>query len=165
MRVLLVGTTKFQLSFCLLSFFVAVILKFLAMITLLSVSLQRSSSTTIKHLYFLSQYSNHNSWNYCLTQHWIACIWGCIAFVEAGMSFGESLLTTTNWISHWYNTSYVEGGLQPIGWDHPWDRYFLSLFWSVQSITSIGWVCSMSIAVGDFHASSCWTHKTALIIL
>ena len=71
-------------------------------------------------------------------QHWIACIWGCVAFVEAGLSFDDSLLTTTNWISNWYKQNYVEGGINPIGWEHSWDRYFLCLFWSCQSITSIG---------------------------
>ena len=73
-----------------------------------------------------------------LLSHWIACIWGCAAFLEAGMSFGDDLLTTTNWISNWYTKEYTEGGLNPIGWEHSWDRYFLCLFWSVQSITSIG---------------------------
>ena len=33
----------------------------------------------------------------------------------------------------------MEGGLNPIGWEHSWDRYFLCLFWSIQSITSIGY--------------------------
>ena len=55
------------------------------------------------------------------------------------MSFGDNLLNTTNWIHGWYDDHYIEGGLNPIGWDHPWDRYFLSLFWSVQTITSIGY--------------------------
>ncbi|KAL7513771.1 hypothetical protein ACHAXN_013220 [Cyclotella atomus] len=92
---------------------------------------------------------------YYSTKHWIACIWGVVAFIEAGLSFGEPLLTTTNWISNWYNASYVEGGLQPIGFDHSWDRYFLCLFWSVQSITSIGYgnivpVTLIEYVVSDF---------------
>ena len=33
-----------------------------------------------------------------LTSHWLACIWGVIAFQEAG-SFGDPLLENLNWIS------------------------------------------------------------------
>lgn len=65
-------------------------------------------------------------------------MWGLIAFAEAGLSFGDKLQTSTNWISNWYNNNNIDGGLNPIGWDNPWDRYFLCLFWSIQSITSIG---------------------------
>ena len=72
-----------------------------------------------------------------LISHWIACLWGMIAFIEA-RSFGDQLLSSLNWISHWYNGSYVEGGLNPIGWENYLDRYWLCLFWSIQSITSIG---------------------------
>ena len=72
-----------------------------------------------------------------LISHWIACLWGMIAFLEA-RSFGDPLLGSLNWISHWYNGSYVEGGLNPIGWENYLDRYWLCLFWSIQSITSIG---------------------------
>ena len=72
-----------------------------------------------------------------LISHWIACLWGLIAFVEA-RSFGDPLLSSLNWISNWYNGSYVDGGLNPIGWENYLDRYWLCLFWSIQSITSIG---------------------------
>mmetsp|Transcript_20538 Transcript_20538/g.44575 ORF Transcript_20538/g.44575 Transcript_20538/m.44575 type:complete len:568 (-) Transcript_20538:1001-2704(-) len=73
-----------------------------------------------------------------LVSHWIACIWGLIAFQEAG-SFGDPLLEKLNWISHWYDNNYVEGGLDPIGWNKALSRYSLCLFWSIQSITSIGY--------------------------
>ena len=73
-----------------------------------------------------------------LLAHWIACIWGLIAYLEAG-TFGDGLGTSINWISYWYDNSYVEGGLNPIGWNNPIPRYFLCLFWSIQSITSIGY--------------------------
>jgi hypothetical protein len=66
-----------------------------------------------------------------VTAHWIACIWGCIAYIEVG-SFGDSLLDSPNWIGHWHATSYVEGGLNPIGWENVMSRYFLALFWAVQ---------------------------------
>jgi len=73
-----------------------------------------------------------------LVSHWFACIWGLTAFIEAG-SLGTDLLTTQNWISNWYESSYVEGGLNPIGWYNSIPRYFLCLFWAIQSITSIGY--------------------------
>jgi hypothetical protein len=48
-------------------------------------------------------------------------------------------MDTVNWISNWYNSSYVEGGLNPIGGENAMSRYWLCLFWSIQSITSIGY--------------------------
>ena len=73
-----------------------------------------------------------------VASHWIGCIWCCIAFLEAG-SLDETLLDHPNWIANWYESSYVEGGLNPIGWQNTMSRYFLSLFWAIQSITSIGY--------------------------
>jgi hypothetical protein len=72
-----------------------------------------------------------------LISHWIACLWGFIAFFEA-KSFGDPMYESLNWISNWYNGSYVEGGLNPIGWENYLQRYWLCLFWAIQSITSIG---------------------------
>ena len=43
------------------------------------------------------------------------------------------------WNSYWYESNYVEGGVNPIGYDNDIDRYALSLFWSIQSVTSIGY--------------------------
>ena len=73
-----------------------------------------------------------------LISHWIACIWGLIAYIEAG-TFGDGLLNNLNWISNWVEESYVDGGLYPIGFSNAIPRYFLCLFWSIQSITSIGY--------------------------
>lgn len=73
-----------------------------------------------------------------LVSHWFACIWGLIAFQEAG-TFGDGILEKVNWISYWYDSSYVEGGLNPIGWNNAIPRYWLCLFWAIQSITSIGY--------------------------
>jgi hypothetical protein len=36
-----------------------------------------------------------------LFSHWIACLWGLIAFIEA-KSFGDPMYTSLNWISNWY---------------------------------------------------------------
>jgi len=49
------------------------------------------------------------------------------------------VVSSTNSKMEWYDNSYVEGGLNPIGWNNPIPRYFLCLFWSIQSITSIGY--------------------------
>lgn len=74
-----------------------------------------------------------------LMSHWIACMWGLIVYLSAGSFSTESLLDNNNWLSHWYSTSYVEGGLNPLGVDNAMPRYWLCLFWAIQSITSIGY--------------------------
>ncbi|KAL7549143.1 hypothetical protein ACHAWF_012412 [Thalassiosira exigua] len=78
-----------------------------------------------------------------VASHWIACIWGLIAFQEAG-SFGAPLLQEQNWISGWVNATYGDSGvpngaLNPIGFSNAIPRYWLCLFWAIQSITSIGY--------------------------
>mmetsp|Transcript_20730 Transcript_20730/g.46032 ORF Transcript_20730/g.46032 Transcript_20730/m.46032 type:complete len:584 (-) Transcript_20730:831-2582(-) len=78
------------------------------------------------------------SFTIVLVAHWIACMWGIIAY-QSSQSFGDEMGDTLNWISNWKNSSYVEGGLDPIGWSNAMDRYWLCLFWSIQSITSIGY--------------------------
>eukprot|EP00804_Cyclotella_cryptica_P028403 CCRYP_014196-RB/>CCRYP_014196-RB protein AED:0.13 eAED:0.13 QI:84/0.75/0.8/1/0.75/0.8/5/40/548 len=84
-----------------------------------------------------------------LIAHWIACLWGLIAFIEA-KSFGDGLTTTVNWIGNWYNASYVEGGLDPIGWENYLERYWLCLFWAIQSITSIGYGNIVPVTTAEF---------------
>lgn len=49
------------------------------------------------------------------------------------------MLDRVNWITNWYNSNYIKGGLNPIGWENEMDRYWLALFWAIQSITSIGY--------------------------
>jgi len=73
-----------------------------------------------------------------MMSHWIACFWSFLAFVSV-WSFGRALGEAPNWISNWYGSSYVEGGINPIGWESDIDRYALSLFWTIQSLTSIGY--------------------------
>ena len=36
-----------------------------------------------------------------LFSHWIACLWGLIALIEA-KTFGDALGTTVNWIANWF---------------------------------------------------------------
>ena len=88
-----------------------------------------------------------------MVQHWIACIWGFAAFVQA-KSFGDELLTSLNWISNWYEGYYVEGGLNPIGWDNHVQRYALCLFWSIQTITSIGYGNIEPVTQGEVSSSN-----------
>lgn len=76
-----------------------------------------------------------------VVSHMIACMWGWIAFMEAG-SFSPNLLLNEdnpNWIQSWYKTSFVKGGLNPVGYQNTIPRYFLALFWAIQSLTSIGY--------------------------
>ena len=70
--------------------------------------------------------------------HWVACFWSFLALAQAG-TFGDNLSQEPNWISYWYNGYYVDGGINPYGWDQSLGRYALSLFWSIQSVTSIGY--------------------------
>ena len=70
--------------------------------------------------------------------HWWACIWAFCAFLEA-KSFGEGLLDKPNWIGSWYDNNFVPGSPNPIGVDKHLDRYVISLFWAIQTITSIGY--------------------------
>mmetsp|Transcript_20736 Transcript_20736/g.33787 ORF Transcript_20736/g.33787 Transcript_20736/m.33787 type:complete len:609 (+) Transcript_20736:367-2193(+) len=74
-----------------------------------------------------------------LVSHWIACMWSFTALVECN-GFGNVLLTCDNWIGQWYSgIGAANTGIDPIGWDRSIDRYFLALFWSIQSLTSIGY--------------------------
>lgn len=60
-------------------------------------------------------------------------------------SFGAEIIYHNNWISQWYNKTYdfdqtpLDSDLVPIGWEKDIDRYILSLFWTIQTITSIGY--------------------------
>jgi hypothetical protein len=74
-----------------------------------------------------------------LAVHWFACTWSFVAFVQVGNFRPEDLLTKDNWIGYWYNNTYTEGGLNPLGWENDTNRYALSIFWAVQTITSIGY--------------------------
>ena len=73
-----------------------------------------------------------------LVSHWFSCIWGYIAFVENGHSW-KDLNNTTNWISNWYNADGPPGSLDPMGYSNFMDRYWLCLFWAIQTITSVGY--------------------------
>ena len=70
--------------------------------------------------------------------HWWACVWCFVAFLEV-RSFSAGLLEEPNWIGAWYDGNYGPGSPNPIGLDRHLDRYVLSLFWSIQTITSIGY--------------------------
>jgi hypothetical protein len=73
--------------------------------------------------------------------HVVACLWGWIVFIEVKSFSPAAVLNedNPNWIQGWYSEAYVEGGLNPLGYDNAFPRYFLSLFWAVQSMTSIGY--------------------------
>lgn len=98
-----------------------------------------------------------------LVSHWLACFWVFVALCEAG-GFGDALGNSDNWISSWdaSNTS----GINPIGWENSFDRYVLALFWSIQTLTSIGygtlspytpvewWIASILMLL----AGLCWAY-------
>jgi hypothetical protein len=75
-----------------------------------------------------------------VTAHWFACIFTFVAFCESKLTFEEeNMLNNVNWIQAWYDGNYVEGGINPIGRENYMDRYVLALFWSIQTLTSIGY--------------------------
>lgn len=74
-----------------------------------------------------------------LAAHWSACCWCFCAYIEVGDFSREGMLNKPNWIGVWYKGNYAEGGLDPLGWDNHTSRYILSLFWAIQTITSIGY--------------------------
>jgi hypothetical protein len=87
-----------------------------------------------------------------LVSHWIGCSWGLVAFVENGHTWNEeTMLNSTTWINNWY----VPGpGLDPIGYSNYMDRYWLCLYWAIQTITSIGYgnivpITSLEYAVAN----------------
>ena len=74
-----------------------------------------------------------------LFSHLLACFWSFVAFAQAqSFDFTKEGVPPT-WISVWYESSYIPGSINPIGWSNDIDRYALSLFWAIQSITSIGY--------------------------
>ena len=75
-----------------------------------------------------------------VVSHWFGCIWGYIAYYENGHTW-ENLDNTTNWISNWYNSMSdpPPGSLNPIGFNNFMGRYWLCLFWAIQTITSVGY--------------------------
>eukprot|EP00985_Skeletonema_marinoi_P001454 scaffold581_cov127-Skeletonema_marinoi.AAC.5 len=83
-----------------------------------------------------------------LVSHWIGCIWGFVAYVEVGHTWDkEAVLSTPNWIGNWY----VPGpGLNPIGYSNFMDRYWLCLFWAIQTITSIGYGNIAPLTAAEF---------------
>jgi len=97
----------------------------------------------------------HYAFLMMIVSHWFACIWSMTAFIEAGSTFDEpNILTTPNWIGFWYNNSYVEGGLNPIGQENSTNRYILSLFWAVQTLTSIGYGNISPFTPGEWWVAS-----------
>jgi len=82
--------------------------------------------------------------------HWIACFWSFLALCQA-KTFGPGLGTQANWISYWYNSNYVAGGINPIGWENDIDRYGLSLFWAIQSLTSIGYGNVSPVTTAEYY--------------
>ena len=74
-----------------------------------------------------------------LLSHWFACIWAFVGHMGATSLEGEGILQKNNWIHTWYEQNYVKGGPYPIGLENHLDRYVISLFWAIQTITSIGY--------------------------
>lgn len=77
-----------------------------------------------------------------LVSHWFACAFCFVAYLEAGGFSEQAFLWNPNWVSIWYNNTYnpkLENALNPIGWNNSFDRYVLSMFWAIQTLTSIGY--------------------------
>ena len=89
------------------------------------------------------------------TSHIFACTWSFVALLQASIDAPlEELISTPNWISYWYNNSYEPGSLNPADPDSFLDRYILSLFWAVQTITSIGYGNVLPFTTAEYFVSS-----------
>jgi hypothetical protein len=73
--------------------------------------------------------------------HWFACIWCMVAYIQLESWDATVMLDQKkpNWIGLWYKNNYEPGGLDPLGWHNDSQRYVLSLFWAIQTMTSIGY--------------------------
>ncbi len=85
-----------------------------------------------------------------IVSHWLACAWGFVAYMEAGTFEKDEFLVNLNWLSNWYKNSYIEGGLNPIGWENAMPRYWMCVFWAIQSITSIGYGTIAPVTDAEF---------------
>ena len=86
--------------------------------------------------------------------HWLACFWSFLAFAQArSFDFTKEGVTPT-WISVWYETSYTPGSIDPIGWGNDIDRYALSLFWAIQSVTSIGYGNVIPVSRVEYYSAN-----------
>ena len=74
-----------------------------------------------------------------LFSHFLACFWSFVAFAQVQSFNFTAEGAPPTWISAWYYDSIGTVSINPIGWSNDIDRYALSLFWAIQSITSIGY--------------------------
>eukprot|EP00984_Skeletonema_dohrnii_P031979 scaffold25271_cov86-Skeletonema_dohrnii-CCMP3373.AAC.2 len=77
------------------------------------------------------------------------CFWAFVAFAQAHTYDFTKEGVPPTWISAWYESSYFPGSIDPIGWSNDVDRYALSLFWAIQSVTSIGYGVFWAYAIGN----------------
>mmetsp|Transcript_6129 Transcript_6129/g.7413 ORF Transcript_6129/g.7413 Transcript_6129/m.7413 type:complete len:564 (+) Transcript_6129:936-2627(+) len=95
-----------------------------------------------------------------IINHWLACSWSLIVFLETGSFEFDSLANNSNWLFKYVSTA--ETALEPIGYEvsNIFDRYILCLYWSIMTVTSIGygdvtpdapaeyWMCTFMMLFG-----------------
>ena len=54
----------------------------------------------------------------------------------------------------WYVNTYVPGSIDPNGWGNDVDRYALSLFWAIQSVTSIGYGNIVPVSTLEYYIAN-----------
>lgn len=86
--------------------------------------------------------------------HWLACFWAFVAFAQAHTYDFTKEGVPPTWISAWYESSYFPGSIDPIGWSNDVDRYALSLFWAIQSVTSIGYGNIAPVSRVEFYVAN-----------
>lgn len=94
--------------------------------------------------------------------HWFACIWVFIALYQAeGMD--DKLREVPNWLGIWYSENGEEGTMSPLVAGNHRERYIIALFWSIQTITSIGYGNIAPITTLEWLAGSVIQLAAALV--
>lgn len=97
--------------------------------------------------------------------HWFACIWCWVAYLQ-NETF--NFMDSPNWISGWVTGNGGVGAMEPdpLGPENDTDRYVISLFWAIQTVTSIGYGNIAPVTVAEWWVGSvlqllagvCWAY-------
>ena len=90
-----------------------------------------------------------------ILNHWFACLWCLVALLEAGSFRLEKIEATPNWIRKYIDSAAIVDGSAAIDPTEEsvagtFARYVLALYWSVMTVTSIGYGDITPESVAEF---------------